>query len=80
MDKCDYHNCRNLAFMEVYWYSKKDNKTYWSYLCFPHWIIEQFIRKREMGYCLAFEYKLNKLWNLYCRISDKIVKYISEDI
>ena len=73
MNKCDYRKCRNLAFMEVYWYSEKDKKNYWSYLCLPHFIIEQFIKHREIGYCIAYELKpLSFLWHIYCRIVDKI--------
>lgn len=68
---CDYHGtCRNPAFMEVDW-DDKDGNRHWSWLCLPHFILEYFIYKKSLGYCLAgvwHSHFINCLWKVFCKI------------
>jgi hypothetical protein len=67
--KCDWKGCKNPAFAEVD-YDKGDN-WYWSNLCFPHFFLEFYIRKRKLGWLLSqvwYSHFWNSVWKVYCKI------------
>jgi len=69
--KCDWRGCKNPAFAEVDW-DAKDGNWYWSNLCFPHFFLERYIRRRELGWCLS-QVWYSHFWNSVWQV---IVKYV----
>ena len=67
---CDYPGCGLPSFAEVYPDLGKNPMGGWSYLCLPHFIQEQIVFKKDMGWTLAaWLYRMpfvRWLWNFYC--------------
>ena len=52
MPLCDYKDCNNLAYKEVYPNLGKENKeNYWCYLCKKHFNQEKNKLKKRLAYC-----------------------------
>lgn len=68
--KCDWKGCKNPAFAEVDYETRK-GKWVWSNLCLPHFLIEYTFRGKEFGWLLSqvwYSHFWNSAWKVLARI------------
>ena len=68
--KCDWRGCKNPAFVEVD-YDTPNGEWHWSNLCLPHFILEQYIRRKKLGWCLSqvwYSHFWDSVWKVTYRL------------